>query len=174
MPGGKRQQDLRTLLHGVFNERDKAPFLALNALRQFWPDVVGAEIARRTHPSRIERGTLWIASPDACWAYELQFFKRELLSSVQTFIESHAIHDLRFCTGQLPPAGPDSQPPVQDNSVDLPQAVNLPPLRPAQSRAASAIADPGLRAVFQRSMAKQQRNRDARTQARKKADSTTP
>ncbi len=91
---------------------------------------------------------------------------------MQTFIESHAIHDLRFCTGQLPPAEPDSQPPVQDNTLDSPRAGTPPPLRPAQSRAASAIADPGLRAAFQRSMAKQQRNRDARTQARKKADPT--
>jgi hypothetical protein len=102
MAGFKRQADVRSLARGVFSEADREPLLQLSLLRRHWPDVVGPELAGRTHPRRLERGTLWIAAPDACWAYELQFFKSELLGSVQTFLESQVVRELRFQVGEVP------------------------------------------------------------------------
>ena len=104
MAGSKRQADVKSLVRGVFSEGDREPLLMLSLLRRHWPDVVGPELAGRTYPRRLARGTLWIAAPDACWAYELQFFKTELLNSVQTFLESQAVRELRFQVGEVPTA----------------------------------------------------------------------
>ena len=223
MADGKPRGDMRSLLRGVFSERAKAPLLTLNLLRQHWPDVVGPELSARTWPQRMERATLWIGAADASWVYELQFFKGELLASVQAFLENRSVTDVLFRVGAPPadtpaqgfvtpadpagaaaegpdtsaqagPAGPASPfaegatPPAARSAARIrdqlaarrtqakaPQPSHAPiaptppkPLDPADasadriSEAAQAIADPGLRAVFQRSLAKQREARDHR------------
>jgi hypothetical protein len=103
--------------------------LTLNLLRQYWCEVVGDEMARKTHPKRLEKGVLWIDAPDASWAFELQFFKSELLGSVRAFLESEAVRDLRFQNGAPPGAG---EPPNSTRGADAPGA------RPEQTRQAGS------------------------------------
>lgn len=117
---GKTRADMRSLMRGVFRERAKGPMLTVNLLRQHWADVVGPELAARTWPQRMERGTLWIAAPDSAWVYELQFFKAELLSSLEAFLEHRAITDLRFRVGELPPAGGAPVPPADEGAGEAP------------------------------------------------------
>ena len=181
MAGGNRQGDMRQLVRGVFRQQAKGAFLTLNLLRQHWPNVVGPELGARTHPQRLDGGTLWIAAPDACWAYELQFFKPELLSSVQAFLESRAVSDLRFQVGAVP-AQPAEAPAAEAPRPALGPAPGLatpaaaaararataarlaaPAAPPALARAATAIGDPALRAVFQRSLAQQRQNHQRRS-----------
>jgi hypothetical protein len=143
--------EMGSLVRGVFRERAKEPFLTLNLLRQHWTGVVGPELGARTHPLRLDGSTLWIGAPDACWAYELQFFKAELLSSVQAFLESRSVSDVRFQPGGVPePAAAAAPAAAPEPTPETPAAL---------ARAATAIGDSGLRAVFQRALAKQRRAR---------------
>lgn len=158
MQGGKRDTDMRSLVRQVFSERAKEPFLTLTLLRRHWPGIVGPELSARTLPRRLEGGTLWIAAPDACWAYELQFFKSELLDSVQTFLDSRSVRDLRFkvdpealSAAAGAPAGQASAAP----QARRPTAPAEPEAPEALERAAATIGDAALRAVFRRSLAKQ-------------------
>jgi len=170
------QADLRHLLRGVFREQAKEPFLTLNLLRQHWVDVVGPELGGRTLPQRLDGRTLVVAAPDACWAYELQFFKAELLSSVQAFLASQAVAEVRFRVAVPGDAAPAPQAPAPAaaertaaahpggaaGAEPAPASAAAPPdAPPALARAAGAIGDPALREVFQRSLAKQRRNRAA-------------
>lgn len=180
MAGTGNRSEMRHLLQRVFRDRQQEPLLRLGLLRQHWAGVVGPELAARTQPHRLEGATLWIATPDACWAYELQFFKSELLASVQAFLESRAVTDLRFravpaeagptgsAGGTSPPAGPPPEPaPMAGGSASagaglVAQAFPGSPPQPpeALARAAEAISDPALRAVFQRSLSKRRRARE--------------
>ena len=177
------QADLRHLLRGVFREQAKEPFLTLNLLRQRWVDVVGPELGGRTLPQRLDGRTLVVAAPDACWAYELQFFKAEVLSSVQAFLASQAVAEVRFRVAAPGDAAPAPQAPAAAGAAartataehtaaaepgaaagaePAPASAAAPPdAPPALALAAGAIGDPALRAVFQRSLAKQRRNRAA-------------
>ncbi|HKI97151.1 MAG TPA: DUF721 domain-containing protein [bacterium] len=197
MAGGRGE--MRQLMRGVFREQAKEPVLLLNLLRQHWSGVVGPELGAKTHPQRLDGGTLWVAATDACWAYELQFFKPELLASVQAFLESRAVSDLRFQAGVVPspavsaPASPAAgNAPIHDPPAAEPMRAESSPVRspsrppasyqptapapraparvttaeapaeapPALARAAASIGDPALRALFQRSLAKQRLGRE--------------
>lgn len=164
---GDGQPQFRQLIHRVFREREREPALTVNVLRSHWPGIVGPELVGRTWPARLRRGTLWIAAPDACWAYELQFFKRELLGSVRAFLESEAVRELRFQTGEVPQAAQAAaQAPEAEPTAPPPAGA---PARLAEreadalSHAAGTIADPSLRQAFQRSLGKQRLNRSRRS-----------
>jgi len=172
MAGGKAQADLQHLLRGVFRQQAREPVLTVNLLRQRWQEVVGPELGSKTQPQRVQGDLLWVATPDACWAYELQFFKPELVASVQAFLGSEAIRDLRFVVARgaaaaLPPAAAQSTPAapvVPDPALPPagPAATPVPVGTPAALvRAAEQIGDPALRGVFQRSLAKMRRARAA-------------
>lgn len=89
-------QELGFLMRKLFRDHQREPSLILNQLREHWKAIAGEEMGGRTRPSKLERGTLWIETPDSCWAYELQFFKPDLLNSVRTFTDSKTVSDLRF------------------------------------------------------------------------------
>ena len=93
--------EFRDLIMAMFRERHKQPHLTVNLLRQHWEDILGRELARKTHPARIAGHTLWINALDASWAYQLQFMKREMLESVQVFMGAEDITELRFKQGGL-------------------------------------------------------------------------
>jgi hypothetical protein len=167
MAGGSERGEMRQLLRRMFREQAREPVLTLGLLRQHWPGVVGPELSARTHPQRLDGPTLWIAAPDACWAYELQFFKAELLASVQAFLESRAVTDLRFVAGAHPAptqaaGAAQPTPPARGGAAQGAPAQPAPAEEtpPALAQAAATIGDAALRGVFQRSLAKQRRRRE--------------
>ena len=93
--------EFRELITSMFRERHKQPHLTVSLLRQHWGDILGQQLARKTYPARMAGHTLWINALDASWAYQLQFMKHELLESVQVFMGSEDISELRFRQGEL-------------------------------------------------------------------------
>ena len=104
---GAKHGEFRELITAMFRERHKHPHLTVNMLRQHWADILGRELAERTYPARMAGQTLWINALDASWAYQLQFMKRELLESVQVFMGTADITELRFKPGELHSASED-------------------------------------------------------------------
>lgn len=98
---GAKHGEFRELITEMFRERQKHPHLTVNLLRQHWRDILGQELAQKTYPARIAGNTLWINALDASWAYQLQFMKRELLESVQVFMGTQDLTELRFKQGGL-------------------------------------------------------------------------
>lgn len=166
----KPRQEVGSLFQQLFKAEKREPLLVLTLLRHEWPDVVGEELAKKTHPLRLTKRVLWIGATDACWAYELQFFKIDLLSSVQGHLGNDAVQDIRF---QATPADEFAKPqgslipsptpaPSAPSDTSSPSRLDLkshdlksPPPTPAPPpemplNAADAIADPALRARFLR------------------------
>jgi len=173
------QTDVRSLIQGLFREHGRESDMILEALRSHWPEIVGESLAVRCVPTRLKGNTLWVGATDACWAYELQFHKRQLLGAVEAFLESDHISDLRFAAG-LPegssvetagfarPAGgggssPAPLPPTggrlraAGHAAGHAAAVDaLPePDRQSLEKAAGSISDPVLKESFRRTMAAQ-------------------
>ena len=112
MAGAARTSDIGSVVRRVFREQRRGPALTLNTLREHWPAIVGDDLAGKTRPGRLAGGTLWIEAPDACWSYELQFFRSEILNAVCTFCESSSVKELRFIAGANPGSGgPEAAPP---------------------------------------------------------------
>jgi hypothetical protein len=47
--------------------------------RQVWEAVAGVGFARRTHPTRFDRGTLWVEVASSGWAQELALAERVII-----------------------------------------------------------------------------------------------
>ena len=61
-----------------------------------WKDIVGVDIARRTKPECIERGTLIVRVCDSAWAQELSFRKEMLIEKMSEHLPEAEISDIRF------------------------------------------------------------------------------
>lgn len=102
------QTDVRELIQDLFQGEQRGAHVTLSGLREHWAAVVGDSLARKTHPGRLDGNLLWIWAKDSAWAYQLQFFKDDLLQSISAFLESDEIRDLRFRLGSIP-----ERPPMQ-------------------------------------------------------------
>ena len=171
-------RNLGDLTGDLFRTRQKQPHLIVTLLRKNWAGIVGAELARKTHPARIAGNTLWINALDSSWAYQLQFLKEEILPAVQVFLSSAAISDLRFKAGAVPETEPQAEAApapaaavedavmnaVKDAVVEATAeataetAVRDAPESPGPAEKTSdKIADPSLRKNFARWLASQKR-----------------
>ena len=157
-------RNLGDLAGDLFRSRQKQPHLTVTLLRKHWAGIVGAELARKTHPARIAGNTLWINALDSSWAFQLQFLKEEILPAIQVFLSSAAISDLRFKAGAVPEAAQKAEetppPPATvvkdsvENSVE--NAVEDAAEHAAETPGpAQKIADPSLRKTFARWLARQ-------------------
>jgi hypothetical protein len=62
-----------------FKNEDSFDFIQLI---QSWEDIVGAPLAKNTHPQKIQYGTLTILTKHATYAQELSYLSQELLKNI--------------------------------------------------------------------------------------------
>ena len=155
----------------LFTGQRRGGQLVLQRLRGQWLAIVGEELATRTRPTKIHRGTLWIAVTDSSWSYELQFHKRELLAAIHAFLDSEEVAELRFQVGSVEPLPGEREPALPPERTALRAAPEAPlEAVSAVEHAASTITDETLRNVFVRSLSKQRRNRQPQNGAAQDSD----
>lgn len=69
-------------------------------MRQVWAEVVGAEVARRSHPGRLVEGCLTVVVDNSPWLHELRLREPEILGMIQRHCAS--VRALRLSVGPLP------------------------------------------------------------------------
>ena len=125
-----------------------------------WTQAVGPEIAAHTEPQSLQRGVLVVRSTSAAWQNELTFLKGEILTRLNAALgREQAVRDLRVVGGALRsrPAGPerpkwlDEAPTPED--LDVARDASLP------------IADPDLKARFERVILLDRRARRGRARS---------
>ena len=75
-------------------------------LRQYsvfplWSEVVGAELARRTEPLRIEEGKLFVRVDGAVWMQELQFLKGEIRERLNQRAGADLVREIFLVVGRV-------------------------------------------------------------------------
>ena len=76
----------------------------LVALRTAWPNMVGPDAAKRSHPAAIQGSKLLVAVTDSTWLYALdRMHKPVILAKVRAFTHD-AVRELRFQAGGSRPA----------------------------------------------------------------------
>jgi predicted nucleic acid-binding Zn ribbon protein len=61
-----------------------------------WSDIVGPEIAKKTFPIKIFKGTLYIKVANPVWANELSLMSRQMLKKINNFTGEEEITGLKF------------------------------------------------------------------------------
>jgi hypothetical protein len=106
-----------------------------------WPAAVGPAIAANAWPARIGRdGTLHVATSSSAWAFELTYMEDTVRDRLRERLGTEAPPRLRFATGRLPEAGPETGA-TSERTVASPSPRAL----AAAHEIAADIADPGLR-----------------------------
>lgn len=81
------------------------PMLLLGAV---WPELVGEDVARNSHPQRLLEGTLLIVTRSSAWSQELTFLAERIIAAAAARLPNAGIERVRFRVGKLPaqqPAG---------------------------------------------------------------------
>lgn len=66
-----------------------------------WPTVVGAEIARHSHPLHISGDALVVATRSSAWSEQLSFLAERILASLRDEFGLNELARLRFRAGKL-------------------------------------------------------------------------
>lgn len=62
----------------------------------YWDSVVGKEIAEKTEPFKVLKGSLFVKVADTVWRNELQYFKNEIIEKLNKKIGKKIIKDIKF------------------------------------------------------------------------------
>ena len=85
------------ILNSVLSRYGLAPKIEEYRFVAEWGDIVGAEIAKRSRPEGITRGTLTIRVCGSAWAQELSFHKDVIISRIGTSLgDREKVKDIRF------------------------------------------------------------------------------
>lgn len=80
---------------------EREPLVLLEA---GWPDIVGEQVARNSHPARIADGTLTIVTRSNAWCHQLSLLSEQALRAIAARLPKAGVKQLRFRVGRLPHA----------------------------------------------------------------------
>lgn len=106
----------------------------------YWPRVIGDSLKEKTEVSQVKNGILWVKTPDPALAYNLTFFKKEIINKYRRYLGEKNIRGVRITVGAL--TGVDF-PAKRETKPKLSPAPELP--LPAE---VADIHDPDLKQAF--------------------------
>jgi hypothetical protein len=150
------------ILHRILKKKNIPHTAKDRRLLDLWTRAVGPQIAARTLPETVKRGTLHVRVSAPVWLHQLQFLKEEILHKLNELSEKDEVQNLFFTIGEIPsPARESANPP--------PAFPSLAPLRKRDREMIrenlNAVRDPELREIMERVMSKEisrRRERDTR------------
>jgi predicted nucleic acid-binding Zn ribbon protein len=87
---------LAQVLEKMLERKGLGKKLAQYALFEEWEKIVGASLAEKTQPLKIQGNQLVIGVEHSTWIQELQFLKPKLLQKIRQEFPETTISDLRF------------------------------------------------------------------------------
>jgi predicted nucleic acid-binding Zn ribbon protein len=86
-------------LQDLVIERGWEKNLALGRLRAQWTSVVGAQVAARSEPIKLEKGRLTIRVEAGAWAAELALLGHSLAETAAAFLGHDLVHEVAVVVG---------------------------------------------------------------------------
>jgi len=147
------------ILRKVLKKRNIPHTSTDRRLLDLWTRAVGPQIAARTLPEAIKRGTLyvWVSTP--VWLHQLQFLKEEILQKMNEPSGKEEIRNLFFSIGEIPAPPPGKT----DPTLSTPAPMPLPKRdREMMRESLDAVRDSELREILERVMTGEIRRRRER------------
>jgi len=61
-----------------------------------WPEVVGAQLARKTEVRSLKQGKLFVWVKTSAWQNELSFLRSEIIRKLNKVVGEHVVEDIMF------------------------------------------------------------------------------
>lgn len=140
---------LEEILRKVLKKKNIPHNLKDRRLVDLWTKAVGPQIAARTLPEMMKRGTLHVRVSAPVWLHQLQFLKEGIIQKFNKLSGTEEIHNLFLFIGEIP----------SPQSVTSDPITVLPATEPLQKRdremireSLDAVSDPELREILERVM----------------------
>jgi hypothetical protein len=147
------------ILQKVLKKKNIPHTVTDRRLLDLWTRAVGPQIAARTLPETLKRGTLHVRVSAPVWMHQLQFMKEEILCKINELVGQEEFLRLYFSIGEI-------KAPTIGSADPPPATPMLTPLRKRDREmireSLVAIRDPELREILERVMAKEISRRRAR------------
>lgn len=147
-----RPQPLSDILQFVLKKQKIPVHFEDKTLRRIWNQAVGPQVSAQTAPMHVKRGALYVKVATSVWMHQLVFLKDEIIVKFNEISNRDPISAIHFSIGEVSakPRRPaaDAMPPI---SFDALKPRDQQTIRDSLA----AIADPELKAVFERVMTKE-------------------
>ncbi|MBV8372277.1 MAG: DUF721 domain-containing protein [Candidatus Eremiobacteraeota bacterium] len=100
-----------------------------------WSEIVGDDVARNSHPTRMLDGTLLVTTRSGAWSQQLTFLGDRILAAVHARLPQTSVTRLRFRVGKVPDAPRMQYPAVSRAPVGRRSSATL----PASATSAEAV-----------------------------------
>ena len=67
-----------------------------------WAEIVGEEVARNSHPSRIADDTLFVTTRSSSWSQQLSYLSDRIVQAVRARFPALPVAEMRFRVGAIP------------------------------------------------------------------------
>ncbi|TMK18045.1 MAG: DUF721 domain-containing protein [Actinobacteria bacterium] len=97
-----REQDparIGDVIDDVVAQKGWGAHIALGRLKAKWPEVVGAQVAARSEPVKLEDGRLTIRVEGGAWAAELALLGSSLATAVAQFLGHDLVKEVAITAG---------------------------------------------------------------------------
>jgi hypothetical protein len=105
------------------------PMVLLDAA---WSEIVGSEVGKNSHPTRLVNKTLIVTTRSSAWSQQLSFLADQVLAALGQRLPNAGIERLRFRVGTVPQRRVPSAPRAQRKPI-RPPAQRPEPASPAQA-----------------------------------------
>jgi predicted nucleic acid-binding Zn ribbon protein len=91
---------LGSTLQGVLKSTELEARVKEHTCVLVWDEVVGEQLARSAQPEFIRDGIMFVATKSAVWSNELTFYKRDLISRLNSRVGGYVLKDMVFKVGR--------------------------------------------------------------------------
>ncbi len=155
------QESIQTLLGGLLKDRRMLASMRRVMVMSLWDQVVGALVAQKSWPLKVEEGVLHVGVTSHTWADELHLLKPQILSRYRQLLGRSALKDVAFRVARRKKEVEVT--PVPTNLL-RPTPAERPPDLPAPREVFAGVAHPEVRErrapAFARLRAERQWKRD--------------
>lgn len=145
----KKPEQLGDILHKILKKMDVPHKRTDRRLVDLWRRAVGDQIASRTIPETLKRGSLHVLVSSPAWLHQLQYLKEDILLKLNELSGNEPIRRLFFSIGEFPEtSAPCVEKKISPFSVETLKERD----RRMMEESLAAIGDPDLRETVQRAM----------------------
>lgn len=100
---------LAQIIEGFMTNWSRSSLLQTGLASYYWPRVIGEALKEKTEVSQVKNGILWVKTPDPALAYNLTFFKKEIINKYRRYLGKKNIRGVRVTVGALSAVDVDDQ-----------------------------------------------------------------
>ena len=87
---------ISNIIEKYIADKKLGPRLVSSKIFNYWEEIVGAEIAKNTKPTKLKAKILYISTVNPIWAGELNLMSQDIIRRINGYLKEDAVSSLRI------------------------------------------------------------------------------